>query len=69
MPRLKKYHDQMTTDDTTALLAECDALDAAYRGAADADAAQAAIDADHAEEVAAAEEQSLLFQRFIAGDR
>jgi hypothetical protein len=68
---MRHYRDTMTSEETAALLAESDALDAAYAAAAALDAAEAAAQAPvDPEEAAAAEEQSLdYFNRFVAGDR
>ena len=74
MPR--RYSPDMTPAEQALLLAECDALDAAYASAAVADAASAEATAvgvgpeTLAEELDAAYEQSgEHFERYVAGDR
>jgi hypothetical protein len=74
MPEQKKdqmkYRDNMTPEEAAQLLAECEAQDAAYKQAAEVDAANAAKYPENAEEADATEEQSLqYFNRYIAGDR
>ena len=73
---MTRYRDDMPANERDALLAECDALDAAYAGAAAHDeatraaAAAAAGREPDAEELDAAVESSLdYFNRYIAGDR
>lgn len=67
---MRRYRDNMTPEDTAALLAEVEALDAAYAAAEEMDAANTPRTEDEWEEAAAADEQSLdYFNRYVAGDR
>jgi hypothetical protein len=65
-----QYRDDMTDEERSALLVECDALDRAYADAADMDAANIPLTEDQVLEAEAAEEGSLAyFDRYVAGDR